>query len=96
MQSLEDIPSWLSTAWGIDLISAQVILSMFVIAACVIPFIILRKERSNFTIEVVFMFIGMALCVALGWLPLWIMVMSIIIVAIVGAILGGGLIAGEG
>ena len=94
MQSIEDIPSWLSTAWGIDLVSAQVILSLFVIAACVIPFIILRKDRSNFTIETVFMFIGMALCVALGWLPLWLMIVSIIIVAIAGAILGGGALSG--
>ena len=94
MQSIEDIPSWLSTAWGIDLISAQVILSVFVIAACIIPFIVLKKDHNDFKTETVFLFIGMALCVALGWLPLWLMIVSIIIVAIAGAVLGGATLGG--
>ena len=96
MQSLEDIPSLFSTAWGIDLISAQLIISTFVILALVLPILVLRagNKAPSLNIEIVLGFIGMALCVGLGWLPIWILIFSVVVVAIASAFLGTEVVFG--
>lgn len=96
MQSLEDIPTLFSTAWGIDLVSAQLIISTFVILALVLPILVLRagSKAPSFNIEIILGFIGMSLCVGLGWLPIWILIVSIVLVAIASALLGTEVVFG--
>ena len=94
MQSLEDIPGWLSTTWGIDLVAAQIIMSLAVVMAVVLPVIILRKGHTDFKLEMVMMWLGMALCVGFGWLPLWILIVAILITAVGTAVLSGGILGG--
>jgi len=90
MQSIEDIPSWLSTAWSIDLVSAQIILSTAVIMALVLPVLVLGKDHeASLPIGVVMAFLGMATCIGLGWLPFWIMIVSVAIIALAMAVGAG-------
>jgi len=97
MQSLEDIPTLFGTAWGIDLISAQLIISIFVIMAAVLPIMIIRIQRgslNSLNVEILFAFMAMALCVGLGWLHFWIIIVSIVLVAAAAAIFGTEFILG--
>jgi hypothetical protein len=95
MQSLEDIPTWLSTAWSIDLVSAQIILSTAVIMALILPVLILGKDhKASLPIGVLVAFIGTALCVGLGWLPFWIMIVSVAVIALAVAV-GAGKFFGD-
>ncbi len=96
MQSLEDIPTLFSTAWGIDLVSAQLIISTFVILALILPIMVLRagNKAPSFNIEIVMGFIGMALCVGLGWLHIWILIASVVLISIAAAFLGTEVVFG--
>lgn len=95
MQSLEDIPTWIASAWGIDLVSAQIIISAGVFFAFVVPILVLRKDRGSFNLEIVGGFFALMLCVGLGWLPFWILMVVIVIVAVAVAILGSDRVLGS-
>lgn len=95
MQSLQDIPSWLATAWGIDLISTQIIMSAVVLFMLVTPVMLVRKNRSGFNVELLVGFFAEVLCVGLGWLHYWVLIVTIVIVAIAVAILGSEKIFGK-
>lgn len=97
MQSLEDIPTLFAAAWGIDVISAQIIMSVFIIFAAVAPILVLRfmgKKDSGFNIELVTGFMAMLLCVGLGWLHVWVLIAAILVIAIAAAVFGTDVIIG--
>lgn len=95
MQGIEDIPTWLSTAWGIDVAAAQIIMTVSVIFALILPVIILRKERSSFNVEIIMALLGMILCVGLGWLNYWVLIVTIVIIALFAAVKLGGTFGGD-
>ena len=94
MQSLADIPSWMVTAWGINLVSAQIILSISVLFAFVLPILLLRKNRSGFNVEIVAALLAEIVCVGLGWLHYWVLIVTLVVVAIASALLGSKTIFG--
>jgi hypothetical protein len=81
VQSIEEIPNLLVNVWGIDLVVAQVILSSSVILAIVLPILIIRKD-GKFGVEIIAASFGMFICIGLGWLPLWVMIVSLIMTAV--------------
>ncbi len=95
MQSLEDIPTLFASAWGIDVTSAQLIISAFVILALVLPVLLVRQDRGGFNIEIVLGFIGMSLCVGLGWLHIWVFIASVVLIALASAVFGTEVIFGS-
>ena len=95
MQSLESVPQWLASAWNIDLVSAQLILSFAVFTAFVFPILYLRKERSAFNVEIIAGVFSLALCVGLGWLHYWVLIVAIVFVALAAALLGTNVIFGR-
>ena len=94
MQSIEEIPALLVDVWGIDLVVAQIILSTAIFFAVVLPIIIIRKDRSSFNIEVIGAFFALAICVGLGWLHVWVMIMAVVMTAIGAAAFGRDKILG--
>lgn len=84
MQSIEDIPTLLVNIWGIDLVVAQVILSTAVLLAIVLPILIVRGHSggSGFNVEIIGASFGLFICVGLGWLPLWIVLVSLSMTAL--------------
>lgn len=94
MQSLEDIPGWFADIWSISLESAQVILSLAVILAILLPTMYLARGTRAVTIEIVMFFLAEALLVGIGWLPFWVMIATVAVMAIAIALLGTKVITG--
>lgn len=94
MQSIEDIPTWLSAALDISLEASQMILSIVVILAVLLPTMYLARGVRALTIEVVMLFLSECLLVGIGWLPFWILITTIAVVALAVATLGTKLVVG--
>ena len=93
--SLEDAPEALATFFGINETTAALFLSLSVIMAIVLPIMILTRENDNgVIIWLIFTFIGECVVMGLGWLPLWVMVMTLIITSIPISMLGAKVIGG--
>jgi len=92
--SLEDIPTAFADFFGINETTAQLILSIVVIFAILLPTMILAKGKNAVTIWLIAVFLGECVVLGLGWLPFWIMIMTIAITALSIAWLGAK-IAGE-
>jgi len=80
MQSLESIPTWLSDYLDITLGAAQVLLSIIVILAVLLPTLYLSRGHSNI-IPVIILFLVEGFLVAIGWFPFWFLIATVVIVA---------------
>jgi hypothetical protein len=93
MQSLEDFPSWLATFWDISLESAEIIISIVVISAILLPVLYLTRGKSNM-IAVLTFFLSEALLVGLGWLDSWVMIATVCVLALFVAKFGADMVTG--
>lgn len=94
MQSIEDIPTWFSDAFGISLEAAQVILSIVVILAVILPILFLSRNRKGFIIEIVLLFLTESFLVGIGWLPFWLLIATVALMALAIASLGTQVVTG--
>lgn len=91
--SLENIPSLVADAWGITLASAQVLLSIVVMLAVLLPVMYLSKGKNTFAIVIV-IFLVECLLVGITWLPFWILIATVAVMAISIALLGTNIVIG--
>ena len=91
--SLENIPSLVSSAWGITLASAQVLLSIVVMLAVLLPVMYLSKGKNTFSIVIV-IFLVECLLVGITWLPFWVLIATVAVMAISIAMLGTDMVIG--
>lgn len=84
MQSITSVPTWFSDNWGIPLEAAQVILSIIVILAVILPTLYVTKNRGILIPAVMFILTEAAL-VGVSWLPSWIMIVTIVVIALIFA-----------
>jgi len=94
MQSLESIPTWFSDTMSISLEAAQMILSLAVILAILLPTMYLARGTRAVMIEVVMLFLSMSLLVGIGWLPFWILIATVAVLALAVASLGTKVVTG--
>lgn len=94
--SLEDVPAVFADAVGINLLSAQVILSITVIFALLLPTMILAKGKNAMTIYLLVFVLTECLLVGLGWLNFWILIMTVVVIALGVAKSGTDLVVGGG
>ena len=94
MQSLESIPTWFSDFTNISLEAAQMILSVSVILAILLPTMYLARGTRAIMIEIVMLFLSMSLLVAIGWLPFWILIATVAVLALAIASLGTKVVTG--
>ncbi len=94
MQSLEDIPTWFSDTMNISLEAAQMILSVAVILAILLPTMYLARGTRAITVELVMLFIGEVLLVGIGWLPFWVLIATLAVLALAIASLGTKVVTG--
>lgn len=94
MQSLEDVPTWFSDYFDISLAAGQVFLSIIVILAVLLPVFILNRGNRGVIIEVVLLFVTMGALVGLGWLPFWMLVATVAVMALAVAMFGSKLVTG--
>ena len=78
----------------ISLAAAQVILSLVVILAVLLPTMYLSKGRQTISV-LVMLFLSMGLLVGIGWLPFWILIATVAVMALAIASLGTKLVTGE-
>lgn len=95
MQSIEDIPTWFSDYFGISLEAGQVILSIIVILAVLLPTMYLSKGTRGITIETVLLFLTMSVLVGIGWLPFWILIATIAVVVMAVSLKLTGIVTGR-
>lgn len=92
--SLEDIPSLVADAWGITVASAQVLLSIVVMLAVLLPVMYLSRGKRSITIEIVVVFLVECLLVGITWLPFWVLIATVAVMAIAVAFLGTSVVVG--
>ena len=80
--SLEDIPSAFADYLGINEITGQLLLSLVVIFTLLLPTMYLARGKNAVTIWLIVTFLGECIVLGLGWLPFWIMIMTISITAL--------------
>ena len=95
MQSLESIPVWFADAMDINLTTAQVILSLVILLTVLLPTMYLSRGSKSTTIELVMLFLVESMLVGIGWLPFWILIATIAVMAMAIALLGTKLVTGE-
>lgn len=93
--SLEDIPSAFAEAVGINVGTAQVILSIVIIFALLLPVMLLARGKNAITIYLIMILLGECLLVGLGWMPFWILIATIAMMALAIAVIGAGAVTGE-
>lgn len=88
MQSLEEIPELLGDYLGITEASAQILLSIIVLLAIVLPIFITMRDERAITIAIIMLFMGVCFLVGIGWLDFWILIVVIMLIALGWAQIG--------
>lgn len=92
---IEDIPAAFAVYWDISTDAASLILSIVVFMLVMIPTMIVSKGAKSLMIEVIAGLFTMALLVAIGWLPAWLMIVAIMIVAYLWAKMNTDMLLGK-
>ena len=93
--SLEDIPSAFADAVGINEGTAQVILSIVVIFTVLLPTMLLARGKNATMIYLIMLLLAECLLVGLGWMPFWILIATVAMMAVAIAMLGANVVTGE-
>lgn len=93
MQSLESVPTWFSDTLDISLEAAQIILSLIVILAVLLPILILTKGKGVL-LPLISFFLTEALLVGIGWLSAWVMIATLCVCALAIAMIGTKVVTG--
>lgn len=94
--SMTDVPSYFATATGLNVTTAQLFLSLMIIIGPLFAYLILSHPKSSNGVSLILVFIAECLTVGLGWLPFWILIMTIFIVMLSVAMFGTDAIVGSG
>ena len=94
--SLEDIPSAFADFVGINEGTAQVILSIVVIFTILLPTMILAKGNNATMLYLIMTLLAECLLVGLGWMPFWILIATVALMAFGVAVVGTGGVLGGG
>ena len=97
MQGLEDVPTWFSDFMNITLEAGQMILSITVIIAVLLPLLYLNMRGSGPTTNlpiIIMFFLTESLLVGIGWLPFWILIATLAVTALAIASMGTKLVTG--
>ena len=89
--SLEDIPTAFADFVGINEGTAQVILSVIVIFTILLPTMLLARGKDATLIYLMMTLLATVLLIGLGWMPFWILIAMVCMMAMGVAFLGGKL-----
>ena len=92
---LEDIPSALADFFTITEATAQVLLSIAVIFAILLPTMILARGKNATLISLAMLLLAECLLVGLGWMPFWILIATVALMAFGVAVVGSEGITGS-
>ena len=92
--SLEDIPSAFADFVGCNEGVAQIIISIAVIFTILLPTMLLSRGKNAIMIWLIMTLFALVLLVGLGWIPFWILIMTIAMMALAIATLGADTVTG--
>jgi len=92
--SLEDIPSDFADAFGMTDAAAQILLSIVVLLAVLLPVMYFNQGKRGLVVELVMIFLVEGLLVGIGWLPFWMLIGTVAIMAVAIALLGTRVVVG--
>ncbi len=92
--SLEDIPTYFSDFLDITLVAGQAILSIVVILAVLLPTMYLSRGNKSTVIEIVMLVLTESFLVGIGWLPFWLLIATVAVLAFGIATLGTKAVTG--
>jgi len=92
--SLESIPTYFSDFLDVTLEAAQVILSVVVILAVLLPTMYLSRGSQSVTIEIVMLVLTESFLVGIGWLPFWLLIATVAVMALAVASIGTKAVTG--
>ena len=92
--SLESIPTYFSDFMDISLEAGQAILSIFVIMAVLLPTMYLSRGNKSSLIEIVMVVLTESFLVGIGWLPFWLLIATVAVLAFGVAALGTKTVTG--
>ena len=92
--SLESIPTYFSDFLAITLEAGQAILSIVVILAVLLPTMYLSRGNKSTIIEIVMLVLTEAFLVGIGWLPFWLLIATVAVLAFGIASLGTKAVTG--
>ena len=93
--SLEDVPAAFAEYFGINEGTAQMILSITIIFTLLLPTMVLARGKNATMIYLIMLLFAELLCVGLGWMPFWVLIATVGMMAIAIALLGTHAVTGE-
>lgn len=91
---ITEIPDWLAGAWSIDTAVAQLILSVIIISLVLLPVLYLARGKNATIIYLFTFFLTECFLVAVGWMPFWILLGTVALMAMGVAFLGSKVLGG--
>ncbi len=84
--NITDVPSNLGAQLGVGAFGGGLIASAVLILGLLLPTaLIARKKNAGFVPELVMAFLGLCICVGIGWLSYWILLIIALLVAVMYA-----------
>ena len=93
--SLEDVPDAFAEYFSINEGTAQMILSIAVIFTILLPTMVLARGKNATMIYLIMLLFAELLLVGLGWMPFWILIATVGMMALAIALLGTQAVTGE-
>lgn len=90
--SLEDIPLTFADYFGINDGTAKVILSIVVIFAILLPYLIMAHKSPSPMVSLILVFLGECLLVGIGWLDFWVLIGTIVMMSMSVAFISKGIV----
>ena len=94
--SIEDIPSVFAEAVGINEGTAQIIMSVAVIFFILLPTMYLARGKNATTIWLIMFLFAEMLLIGLGWIPFWLLIATVAMMAFAVAVIGTKAVTGGG
>lgn len=93
--SLEDVPSAFAEYFAINEGTAQMILSITIIFAILLPTMVLARGKNATMVYLIMLLFAELLLVGLGWMPFWVLIATVGMMALAIALLGTKAVTGE-
>ncbi len=91
--SLESIPTYFSDFLDITLEAGQVVLSIVVVLAVLLPTMYL--SNGNRPVEIIMLFLAETFLVGIGWAPFWLLIATVAMMALAIATIGVNAVVGD-
>lgn len=83
--NITEIPNAVGEQLGTGAFAGGVVVSAVVILALVLPTALIARGKHGFVPELIMGFLGLTVCVAIGWLSYWVLLVIALLIAVMFA-----------